>query len=189
MNKISSNQVISSNVIPHHHFIHHEHYNVFFQEHKQGEAAFYWLYFLLGILIPLLMLAFCNANLIKALRESMKMRQLHSNNKARSVNVEIGRKTKFLQVHDFPKFLHLGYVPCSLQHFSIQVPHHSEYPRRKFSVYSVKLIFPKYDLVLKCPFPKIVEPLVIWQTTFYDHPWRCLCLWVDKFLLKSIITP
>ena len=54
-----------------------------FQEHKKAETAYYWLYFLLGILIPLILLAFCNAMLIKALRESMKMRQLHSSTSTR----------------------------------------------------------------------------------------------------------
>ena len=84
-----------------------------FQEHKKAETAYYWLYFLLGILIPLILLAFCNAMLIKALRESMKMRQLHSSTSTRWVNTHPQRGLWQLSWADpdyHPEFLMLGRI-------------------------------------------------------------------------------
>jgi len=43
-------------------------------EHKTIETIYMWLYFTVGILIPLLILIFCNTHLILALRRSMRMR-------------------------------------------------------------------------------------------------------------------
>lgn len=43
-------------------------------EHKTLETIYQWLYFTVGILIPLLLLIFCNTHLILALRRSMRMR-------------------------------------------------------------------------------------------------------------------
>ena len=45
-----------------------------------GEQVYLWLYFVFGILVPLVALAFCNGNLIRALHQSTKMRRQYQNN-------------------------------------------------------------------------------------------------------------
>ncbi len=50
--------------------------------HPAAESAYMWTYFVIGILIPLLALAYCNYNLIRALQESNKLRQQYKHAKS-----------------------------------------------------------------------------------------------------------
>ena len=49
------------------------------KRNKTGQTAYMWLYFVFGILVPLIALAFCNINLIRALQQSTKMRRKFQN--------------------------------------------------------------------------------------------------------------
>ena len=48
------------------------------QESQVAESVYMWLYFVFCILLPLMVLAYCNAYLVRALRMSAKMRREHT---------------------------------------------------------------------------------------------------------------
>ena len=50
----------------------------FFYTNAIASAIYMWIYFIFGILLPLLVLAFCNIFLMKALRQSHHLRRQHS---------------------------------------------------------------------------------------------------------------
>lgn len=56
----------------------------YLKKRPQLEYAYMCCYSVVGILVPLILLAFCNVNLIRALRHSMQMREQYKNSKTPS---------------------------------------------------------------------------------------------------------
>ena len=55
----------------------------YLQKHPNLDHAHMWTYFLLGILVPTLVLAYCNCNLILVLRRSLRMRKQYRHSESR----------------------------------------------------------------------------------------------------------
>ncbi len=56
---------------------------------KKNQALntlYMWIYFVIAILLPLILLCYCNAYLIRALRQSAKMRRQYQHAKAPSID-------------------------------------------------------------------------------------------------------